>query len=543
MKNARIAAEVFNTPHMIEPGYGRIFVSALARHGFNIRSLSDAEGIAYDATEVQALADDYERGGRKLFAEADGIAIIPIEGTLTHRYGHLDPHSGMTGYDGVQAKLEAAAADPAVRGIVLDINSPGGAVAGCFDLADQIYEARQSKPIWAVCDELACSAAYALASAATRIIAPRTAQIGSIGVLTMHVDQSKMVQDMGIDVTFIFAGDHKVDGNPFEPLPDDVKASVQADIDQVYDMFVDLVARNRSGMDAAAVRNTQARVYSAAEAVDIGLADAVMPTHKVLDAFHQSLYSQGPIQSIQRGASKMALSLFGRKPKAQAPSAETADSQTAEGQASALVDQLTAAGFAVQVDEHGHVAGLGAEMPDENGEMQMVSFGQLPSADNSEKIAAGTVPVSGENAIVDTLEINGRAPQSASLDALVELCSEHRCESLAKPLRDRGVTADQAEAIMADVGDIRDAFAAAFPSNTKAAGEMADKFIRAAHVEQQFGGAARSLLVELTAQASGEEIDHIQPADQNASSSWDAVLTPPEKQGGQPNESWGNVIN
>ena len=118
----------------------------------------------------------------------------------------------MTGYDGIRQAFSAALADPAVKAILFDVDSPGGEVAACFDLADEVYVARGVKPMWSILSEHAFSAGYALASAADRVIVPRTRGTGSIGVMMMHIDWSAVLDENGLKVTFIHHGARKVDG-------------------------------------------------------------------------------------------------------------------------------------------------------------------------------------------------------------------------------------------------------------------------------------------------------------------------------------------
>ncbi len=153
---------------------------------------------------------------------------------------------------------------------------PGGEVAGCFDLADEIYAARGVKPIRAILSESAYSAAYAIASAADHISVPRTGGVGSIGVILMHVDWSQKLEKDGVKVTIVTFGDRKGETSPMIPLSDQARDGLQAEIDEIGALFVNTVARNR-GISADTVRNTQAAVYLAAEGVSLGLADVVTP--------------------------------------------------------------------------------------------------------------------------------------------------------------------------------------------------------------------------------------------------------------------------
>jgi signal peptide peptidase SppA len=180
----------------------------------------------------------------------------------------------MTGYDGIRHAFLSALADPDIKAICLDVESPGGEVAGCFDLVDEIYQARGIKPVHAILTECAYSAAYAIASAADRIVVPRTGGVGSIGVIVMHVDWSQQLQKDGLKVTIITYGDRKAETNPYVPLSDTARESLQAEVDAMGKLFVDTVARNR-GISDDVIRKTQAACFMAPEGVRLGLADAV----------------------------------------------------------------------------------------------------------------------------------------------------------------------------------------------------------------------------------------------------------------------------
>jgi signal peptide peptidase SppA len=181
----------------------------------------------------------------------------------------------MLGYNAIRHNFLAALEDKAVRAIALSIDSPGGEVAGCFDMADLIYNSRSKKPTLAILNECAYSAAYALASACEQITVPRTGGTGSVGVICMHIDQSKAIDKAGMAVTIIKYGDRKADGNQFNPLSKEALARFQADVDEMGELFVSTVARNRN-LSADVVRETQATTFLGAAGVEIGFADAVM---------------------------------------------------------------------------------------------------------------------------------------------------------------------------------------------------------------------------------------------------------------------------
>jgi capsid assembly protease len=207
---------------------------------------------------------------------ADGIAIVSVIGTLVTRSGYLDAASGLVSYADVGDAMAGAMSDPSVRGVVLDIDSPGGEVGGLFDLVERIgaIKADAAKPLWAVANESALSAAYAIASTADRLYVTRTGEVGSIGVVAVHVDESGADAKAGISWSFLFAGEQKVDGNAHEPLSARARTTIQADVDRLYAEFCALVAANR-GLTAETVRGTNAAIYRGELAVRAGLSDRV----------------------------------------------------------------------------------------------------------------------------------------------------------------------------------------------------------------------------------------------------------------------------
>lgn len=267
MNLPHLAQRMFNTPLALHPRKAEVVMAALTdRFGLTrIQSMSDW------ADEDESFSRQARDTG---YDVVEGIAIIPIQGTLVQKLGTLRPYSGMTGYDGIRACFLRALYDSEVKAICLDIDSPGGEVAGCFDLVDEIFAARGSKPVWAILSESAYSAAYALASAADRIIVPRTGGVGSVGVIVMHVDWSQKIKDDGLQVTIITYGDRKAESNPYEPLSETARKAIQSDIDEMGRLFVSTVSRNR-GIAEKTVRDTEAACFLGADGVQLGLADQV----------------------------------------------------------------------------------------------------------------------------------------------------------------------------------------------------------------------------------------------------------------------------
>lgn len=236
---------------------------------------------------------------------ADGVAIIPVIGSLVNRGAWIGTNSGTTSYEGIAAQVRDARSDPNVRAIVLDLDSPGGEATGMFGLATAIREARAEKPVIAVVNDMAASAAYGIASQASEVVVSSTSMVGSIGVVLTHFDRSGELASKGIKPTLIYAGANKVDGNPFGPLSDAVRADLQVQVAKFYDQFVGLVAQGRGDrLTEADARATEARVFIGQEAVDRGLADRVAS----LDAVLASLQSEtkAPAGGKAKGGRRMA---------------------------------------------------------------------------------------------------------------------------------------------------------------------------------------------------------------------------------------------
>lgn len=282
-----LAQRLFNVPLAITPGKLEVVMAALAdRMGITQLFRANGEVMAFDGDWKDG--PDAREGRDTGYDVVAGVAIIPVTGTLVAKLGTMRPYSGMTGYDGIRASLSIALADPKVRAVVFDMESPGGEVSGCFDLVDAIYAARGAKPMWSILTECAYSACYALASATDRIVVPRTGGTGSVGVISACVDMSEAYGNAGIKVELITFGARKADGSEFGPLSKQARARFQADVDMMGNLFVDTVARNR-GIDRSDVLATEASTFMGSAGVDIGFADAVMAPDEAFRALCEQL--------------------------------------------------------------------------------------------------------------------------------------------------------------------------------------------------------------------------------------------------------------
>lgn len=276
-----LAQRLLNVPIAVHPQKAEIVVAAVGdRFGITNLFRVNGEAIVLAPMAMEDADEEAIGGGKRRYTDngydvVAGIAVIEVEGTLVQKNGCMRPYSGMTGYDGIRQAFFNALRDPEVKAIALEIDSPGGEVAGCFDLVDLIYSKRGEKPIWAILSESAYSAAYAIASAAEFVTVPRTGGTGSIGCIMLHADFSRALRDAGVKVTLIKHGDRKADGNEFEPLSKEAFTRAQRDIDAMGELFIETIARNR-GLKASAIRAMQATTFLGEESLAVGLADAVM---------------------------------------------------------------------------------------------------------------------------------------------------------------------------------------------------------------------------------------------------------------------------
>ncbi len=238
-------------------------------------------------------------GGRERRSEGvqeGSVALIRIVGPIAPKAEMVDDVSSpaTTSIEGFQGRFREALADPDVSSIVLDVDSPGGSVDLVPEMSAEILAARGTKPIVAVANTWAASAAYWLASAADELIVTPSGEVGSVGVYSVHQDLSALMAQKGIKHTFVAAGEFKVEGNPFEPLSKEARTEMQGKVDAFYRMFVAAVATQR-GVSEQTVEETfgQGRMVMATEAVARGMADAV----GTLDATVARLSSQSPAPS------------------------------------------------------------------------------------------------------------------------------------------------------------------------------------------------------------------------------------------------------
>ncbi|PZR78782.1 MAG: peptidase S46 [Stutzerimonas stutzeri] len=284
-----IADRALNRPLLITPEKAQVIMSVLGgRIGINGPQSSRFEGDNAERDAEGNIVRVIDSWGdsvpkRKPYNVKDGVGIVTITGSLVNRGAWIGASSGLTSYEGIGHQLKSVRDDDSVHSVIIDGHSPGGEATGAFETAALVREVAKKKRVVAVVNGQACSAMYAIASGASEIVTTETGVSGSIGVVLLHADYSKWLAKEGIDPTLIFAGAHKVDGNPFEPLPVDVRDELQREVTAFYDLFVTTVAKGRGNrLSAEAARATEARTFIGQAAVDAGVADRMGTFEDVL---------------------------------------------------------------------------------------------------------------------------------------------------------------------------------------------------------------------------------------------------------------------
>lgn len=338
MHHPRLAQRLFGAPLLVLPAKLDAIIAAV---GARI-----ALGVSAAPRSDVAAAQASSGAG---YAVRDGVAIVPIHGTLVSRTGGMDADSGLMSYPVIRSALDRAAADPQVRSILLDLDTPGGEVAGLASLAERIEAISAIKPVDAIANDGAYSAGYWLASAARRIYVTRTGGVGSVGVVMAHIDMTAADEMRGLRWTYIYAGERKIDFQPHVPLSEEARGAGQREVDRLYGLFVDHVARRRR-MESDAVRATQAATFHGEDAVRIGFASAVVSSlDDAISRIASSPVRGGMPRALSIRSTNMDDDMVGAPPAPQetavappAPSAEEVASRAAEY--SAAVAELCALG-------------------------------------------------------------------------------------------------------------------------------------------------------------------------------------------------------
>lgn len=261
---------ILGTPWAVTPQMLSLIVEIVHDRATGGPRPSDA--VIAERLEAAAARNGPRAGGR----QQGQVAVLPLYGLISPRAGMAADTSGGTSLESLAGELDALVRDPAVSAIVLDVDSPGGSVEGVAEFADRVRAARAVKPVVAVANTLAASAAYWIASQADEVVASPSSQLGSIGVLAAHEDWSAADEAKGVRTTLISAGKYKAEGNRHAPLDDEARGNIQQTVDHYYAMFTQAVARGRR-VPISHVRDGmgQGRMLVAPAAVEAKMADRI----------------------------------------------------------------------------------------------------------------------------------------------------------------------------------------------------------------------------------------------------------------------------
>ena len=283
MKHERFIAWCLATPWALMPERIAAYASVLAR---KFSGPINEAAAAWDKDEP-AAGPRAARGGAP---RSGAIAVIPVYGTIVQRASQIDICEGGTSTQQISSMLRDALADDTVAQILLDIDSPGGSVYGVQELADEISQSK--KPVVAVANSLAASAAYWIGCSASEFYVTPGGEVGSIGVWQAHQDWSKALEEAGVNTTLISAGQFKVEGNPYQPLSQEARDFMQSRVNDYYTAFTKAVSKGRKvGIDAVRNGMGQGRVLGADAALNEKMIDGVMTFDQVVKKMSKSIRS------------------------------------------------------------------------------------------------------------------------------------------------------------------------------------------------------------------------------------------------------------
>lgn len=289
MKYERIIRAAASTPWAIQPEKLDAIVEFLT--------------IKADGGQIE-----YQAAAGPAASRAGSVAVIPVYGVVSHRMNMMQAMSGGTSTEMLRRDVRAAMVDPDISAVLLDFDTPGGSVYGVQELADELYSMRGDKPLVAFANPLAASAGYWLASSVDELYITPSGDVGSVGVIAMHVDQSAANEQDGLKVEYITAGQYKAEGNPHEPLSDSAREYMQARVDAYYEQFVGALARNR-GVSPDLVREAygQGRVLGASDALAAGMIDGIQTFDQTVTMLRERTQRRG---APARNRAKLALATF-----------------------------------------------------------------------------------------------------------------------------------------------------------------------------------------------------------------------------------------
>ena len=300
----RASGLLFNQPLLLAPDMLDLGVR-WANQAMNLNIINLAPGGAnlgfYDDDEAQDRAN-LEAERERAALEATGVQVLPVHGFPVSRGAHINACETMTSYEGLRQQLRAAIADPLVERIVLDIDTPGGSAVGAFELAADIRAMSLIKPITGIVNFMAYSGGYLIGAACSELVVSQTSGVGSVGVIASHMERSKQLESAGVKVTTVYAGAHKNDLSPNEPLTDQSIRVLNDLVQESYQLFTGAVSVYR-GMSIEAVRATEAGLYRGQAAIAIGFADRLQTPQDAVDDLARAVAQS----RMQRQGSRIGL--------------------------------------------------------------------------------------------------------------------------------------------------------------------------------------------------------------------------------------------
>jgi signal peptide peptidase SppA len=284
----RASSLLFNQPLLVTPDMLDLGVrwanQAMSLNIVNIGAIAGPQ--MWDDDGIDRLAMQEEQ--RRTAIASTGIEVIPVSGVLVSRGSHISMCETMTSYESLRAQIRQAVADPMVERVVLDIDSPGGSAVGAFELAADIRALAQQKPITGIVNYMAYSGGYLIGSACSELVVSQTSGVGSIGVIASHMDRSKQEEGMGVKVTTVYAGAHKNDLSPHEPLTEQSLKYLNDVVQESYQLFVNAVAEYR-GLSVQQVIATEAGLFRGQQGIAAGLADRLQSPQDAVDDLSRSV--------------------------------------------------------------------------------------------------------------------------------------------------------------------------------------------------------------------------------------------------------------
>ena len=308
MNHQLLVAEYLATPWALMPERLSAVTAVIARWSGDAR--------ASDEVMHSVAADRNARDARRQSSVSNsggGIAVLPLYGIVTQRGNMVDDVSGPGTASTQQFSnlLRAALQDETVSQILIDIDSPGGSVYGVAELADEIVSARAQKPVVAIANSLAASAAYWIGCSASEFYVTPGGEVGSIGVWQAHQDYSKAMDEAGVKTTLISAGKFKVEGNPYAPLDEEAQGFMQSRVDDYYAAFTKAVAKGR-GVPISQVRDGmgQGRVLGADAALASSMVDGIATFEDVVKKMRRDARAQIKPNASRLNQARNSLSLM-----------------------------------------------------------------------------------------------------------------------------------------------------------------------------------------------------------------------------------------